>query len=390
MADAPPNGTDAPSAPQKPGPNRRVRIGLSVFAALLGILALVYGVRWVVHGRFVESTDDAYLRADSVTVAPRVSGYIDQLYVADNQKVTAGQPLLRIDVRNYRATLLQQTATVDARAADITAAQNQIAQAQAQVAQYRAQLDGARANAAYAAQEARRYQGLHAQGVETAEHLAQAVNERNQTAAAVAGAIAALRTAERQVTTLRSQVQQARAQLEAARAAAHTAQINVDDTLIRASIDGRVGDDTARLGQYVQPGTRLMTIVPVQAMYLVANFKETQIRRMRVGQPASVSVDALGGRELEGRVESFAPGTGAEFALLPPENATGNFTKIVQRVPVRIRLIVPKDLADRLVSGLSVTAAVDTSVQPSPAVPAGSPAVPAQPPAEPAQVGQSR
>ncbi|HTY48777.1 MAG TPA: HlyD family secretion protein [Steroidobacteraceae bacterium] len=377
MADAPPNGTDAPPAPPQSGPNLRVRVGLSIVAVVLGILALVYGVRWVLHGRFVESTDDAYLRADAVTVAPRVSGYIDQVYVADNQKVTAGQPLVHIDVRNYQAALSQQAATADARAAEITVAGNQIAQAEAQVAQYRAQYAAAQANAVYSRQEATRYQGLRDQGVETDEHYAQAVNQRDQAIAAADAAAAALHTAERQVATLRSQVEQSKAQLQAARAAAHTAQINVDDTLIRASIDGRVGDNSARLGQYVQPGTRLMTLVPVQDVYLVANFKETQIRRMRVGQPASVEVDALGGREIPGRVESFAPGTGAQFALLPPENATGNFTKIVQRVPVRIHLNVPPDLADRLVPGLSVTASVDTSAAPQPA-------------AEPAQVGQSR
>jgi membrane fusion protein (multidrug efflux system) len=202
---------------------------------------------------------------------------------------------------------------------------------------------------------------LRDQGGETDERYAEAANQRDQTAATAAAAAASVRVAERQVATLQSQLKQARAQIEAAQAAAHTAKLNLDDTLLRASIDGRVGDNTARLGQYVQPGTRLMSIVPVEKVYLVANFKETQIGRMRIGQPAEIKVDALGGRTIRGRIDSFSPGTGAQFALLPPENATGNFTKIVQRVPVRLQLMPPKDLALRLLPGLSVTVDVDTS-----------------------------
>ena len=338
-----------------------IRTALAIVAALLRVAALYAGIRWVVHGRFIESTDDAYLRADLVTVAPRVSGYIDQLYVAENQQVVAGQPLLRIDVRSYRDALAQQSATVDARVADVKALQRQIEQQQDTVAQSRAQLEGARANAAFAQGEAERYKRLRDQGAETDERYAQAANERNQTQATAAAAAASLRVAERQVATLRSQMDQTLAQLEGARAAASTAKVNLDDTLVRASIDGRIGDDAARLGQFVEPGTRLMSIVPLRNIYLVANFKETQLRRMRIGQPVRVRIDALGDEQIEGHVESFSPGTGAQFALLPPENATGNFIKIVQRVPVRVRLEVPARLAERLLPGLSVTAYVDTS-----------------------------
>ncbi len=163
---------------------------------------------------------------------------------------------------------------------------------------------------------------------------------------------------------MQSQLLQSHAQLEAAQAVVSTAKLNLDDTLLRASVAGRVGDDTARLGQYVEPGTRLMSIVPIQDVYVVANFKETQIRRMRIGQPATVRVDALGDRLIDARVESFSPGTGAQFALLPPENATGNFIKIVQRVPVRLHLLPPADIAERLLPGLSVTVSVDTRQDP--------------------------
>ena len=348
---------DAPASPKE----SRNHIIMGVIAAVLVIAGIAYGIQWLLHGRFIQTTDDAYLQADQVTVAPRVSGYIDQVYVIENQQVKAGQPLVRIDVRNYQAALSQQTATVDARAADISALQNQITQQQAAIEQYHAQLAVAQANAMFARSEAARYKGLRDQGVETDERYAQAANQRDVAVAQEQAATAALAAARHQVATLQSQVGQAKAQLEAAHAAVHTAQLNVDDTIIRASIDGRVGDNGARVGQFVQPGTRLMSVVPVQNIYLVANYKETQLARMHIGQPAQVKVDALGDGPIPGEIESFAPGTGAQFALLPPENATGNFTKIVQRVSVRIHLKVPPELAGRLVPGLSVSVSIDTS-----------------------------
>jgi membrane fusion protein (multidrug efflux system) len=283
-----------------------------------------------------------------VTVAPKVSGYVEAVYVAENQTVAPGQPLVRIDARSYQAALAQQSAAIDARRADIALSERQLAQQEAAIDQSRAQLAGAQANAAYAAHEAERYKTLSSEGVETQEHAA------------------SLAVAQRQIAALQAQIEQAKAQLEGAQAQASAAQLNVGDTLLRASIAGRIGDKTVQLGQFVQPGTRLMSIVPTAQIYLVANFKETQIGRMRIGQPAKVKIDALGGRTIEGRLESFAPGTGAQFALLPPENATGNFTKIVQRVPVRFSLKAPADVADHLLPGLSATVEVDTSQAPAP------------------------
>ncbi len=341
--------------------NRRIRTVLFIVLGVLAVIAIGYGIRWLVYGRYIQSTDDAYLKADSVTVSPRVSGYIDQIYVVDNQLVKTGDPLVRIDLRNYQALLNQQDAAVEARNADIQAAESQITQQQAAVEQARAQLVGAEANAKFARDESDRYKGLRDQGVETDERYAQALNERNQTAAAVLGAEANVKVVERQLDTVRSQINQSRAQLAGAKAASNTARLNLDDTIIRASIDGRVGDKTAQVGQFVQPGTRLMSVVPVQDVYLVANFKETQVRRMKVGQKATVKVDAIGDAAIPGVIDSFAPGTGAQFALLPPENATGNFIKIVQRVPVRIKLKPPnQEVASRLLPGLSVSVEIDT------------------------------
>jgi membrane fusion protein, multidrug efflux system len=346
---------------KRKGVNPRVRNGLLIAAAVLAVIGLIYGARWWLHGRFIMSTDDAYLRADLVTVAPRVSGYIEELYVSENQSVQTGQPLLRIDTRNYRDALSQQNATVDARQADLQTGQSQIHQQEAVVTQQRAQLESAHASAHFAQQQAERYRTLRDQGVETEERFEQAESERVQAAASERSAAAGVNVAERQLATLKSQLEQAKAQLESARAAASTAELNLNDTLVRASIGGVVGDDTARVGQYVQPGTRLMSIVPVHSIYLVGNFKETQLTRMRIGQPAIIKVDALGGAEIHGQLASFAPGTGAQFALLPPENATGNFIKIVQRVPVRLSLNPTKDIDQRLLPGLSATVDIDTS-----------------------------
>ena len=336
------------------------RVVLLAGAAVALIAAGVYGFGWWTTGRFIQSTNDAYLRADQVVVSPKVQGYVTQVLVSDNQQVAAGQPLVRIDPRSYQAAVQQNQATIDARAADVEAAKAQLDQQQAVIAQARAQLASAKSGAAFAAGEVERYRPLAASGADTPEKLQQLINSRDQAQQGAAANAAAVASAERQVVTLKAQIGQASAQLEAARATARQAGLNVDDTVLSSAIAGRVGDKTVQLGQFVQAGARLMTIVPTGSIYLVANFKETQIGRMRPGQPVSIKVDALGGKMLKGVVDSFAPGTGAQFALLPPENATGNFTKIVQRVPVRIRIQATPEAQKVLLPGLSATAKVDT------------------------------
>jgi membrane fusion protein, multidrug efflux system len=342
----------------KTGTRRRALL-LSAGAILL-IVSAVWGLRWWTVGRFIESTDDAYLQADSVTIAPKVSGYVAEVYVADNQSVKAGQPLVRLDKRQYQAVLEQANATIAARRADIERGAAELLQQQASIAQARAQLQGARSAESHAIEEVKRYEPLVATGAETKEKLADLQNERAQAAATVAADIAAVQAAERQPAATQAQIDQARAQLEAAEASFRQAQLDTQDTVIRSTLDGRVGDRTVRVGQYAQPGTRLMTIVPVQDVYLEANFKETQIGLMRAGQPATIHVDALPGIDLHGSVVSFSPGTGSQFAMLPPQNATGNFTKIVQRMPVRIHIDAGQETRQVLVPGLSVTVHVDT------------------------------
>jgi membrane fusion protein (multidrug efflux system) len=330
-------------------------VGLVVF-----VVAGAWGVHWWLVGRFIESTDDAYLQADSVTVAPKVSGYVAEVYVSDNQPVPAGAPLVRLDSRQYRAALDQLTATTAARKADIARNEADLLLQRANIAQARATLKGAQANEIYALAQVRRYEPLVSAGAETGERLAELRNAHNQAVATLEADKAALESAERQIAATQAQILQARAQLEAANASAESARLDAEDTVVKSPIAGRVGDRSVRVGQYVQPGTRLMTIVPVQELYLEANFKETQIGLMRAGQPATIHVDALSGADLHGTVASFAPGTGSEFALLPPQNATGNFTKIVQRVPVRIHVDAGEEARKVLVPGLSVTVKVDT------------------------------
>jgi membrane fusion protein (multidrug efflux system) len=339
---------------------RRARLWQALLAAALLLAALVWGGRWWAVGRFIESTDDAYLKADSVIVAPKVSGYVAEVFVTDDQNVSAGQPLAKIDSRLYQALLAQATATSAARKADIAKGGADLQLQRAKIDQSRAELQGARASSAYAIEQVERYEPLVSSGAEPAERLAELRNVEERSAATLAADAAELEAAQRQLATIQAQIEQARAQLDAAEASAQQMSLDMQDTIVRSTLAGRIGDRAVRIGQYVQPGTRLMTIVPVQDIYLEANFKETQIGLMRPGQPAFIHVDALPGTELHGVVVSLAPGTGSQFALLPPQNATGNFTKIVQRVPVRIRVNAGEETRRVLVPGLSVRVRVDT------------------------------
>jgi membrane fusion protein (multidrug efflux system) len=358
---------DAPSRPEvagKPGGGEPVRPKKRRLLIVLAIAIATAGGIWLSHwwtvGRFIESTDDAYLQADSVTVAPKVSGYVTEVLVSDNQAVPAGAPLVRLDTRQYQASVDQAQATVDAREADLQRAQADLLQDNAKVAQTKAEEQVARLALQHAEDNVRRYAPLAATGAETTERLADLVSTRDQARATLASNAAAVHSAETEITAATAQVAQAGAQIEAARANLQQVKLDLHDTTLYSPLAGRVGDRTVRVGQYVQPGTRLLTVVPVQSVYLEANFKETQMGNMRVGQPATLHVDALHGIDLHGVVDSFAPGTGAQFALLPPENATGNFTKIVQRVPVRIRIETGPQTRRVLLAGLSVTVDVDT------------------------------
>jgi membrane fusion protein (multidrug efflux system) len=339
----------------------RTRLLFGAVAALAIAGGSIYFHHWYVVSRFIQSTNNAYLRADQVSMAPRVSGYVSDIYVQNNDEVTAGQPLIRVDARRYEVALRQAKATVNARQADVEKSEADLRQQDAMIAQ--AQADEANADSAVdlAQKELDRSATLVARGFTTQQQNDHAQNTLKQTKSVSLMKQAVLEAAQRQVATRTAEVDQARAQLAAARESQRQAELDLEDTTLRASIAGRVGDRTAQIGQFVQPGTLLLTIVPTRQLYLVANFKETQIENMRAGLPADIKVDAYPGLALHGTIDSFAPGTGSQFALLPPENATGNFIKIVQRVPVRIRVDAPASNAPALVPGLSVEVSVNTN-----------------------------
>ena len=339
-------------------PGKTLALGALGLGALLG--AAIWGAHWWSVGRFIESTNDAYLQADSLSVAAKVAGTVSEVYVSDNQSVSVGQPLVRLDVRPYQAAREKSEAAIRAAEADIARGEAELEQHGVSIAQVQAQLEGESANEQYAAAQVKRYAPLAKSGAETQERMAELGNALRQASARRAAQAAALNVARRQLHTQRAAIEQARAQLASAQASTRQSRLDEQDTVVYSTLAGRVGSRSVRVGQYLQPGTRLMTIVPLDEVYLTANFKETQIEHMHPGQSVAVHIDAWPGVEFKGVVESLSPGTGSQFALLPSNNATGNFTKIVQRVPVRIRLNASADTGIEWMPGLSATVDVDT------------------------------
>jgi membrane fusion protein, multidrug efflux system len=319
-----------------------------------------YGRHYWETGRFLQSTDDAYIQADSTIVAPQVSGYLREVVVADNQPVKAGQLLAQIDDRDYAAALDQAKADVASAQADIANAQAALALQQAVIAQARATVGADQATLTFAEQDNTRYSDLANRGSGTIQMAQQALSRRDIARAALARDTAAESTAEQQVGILQAQLAKAKATLQRNLALQKQAELNLDYTNITAPIDGVVGNRSLRVGQYVQAGTQLMAVVPLSSTYVVANFEETQLAGMRKGQPVDLVVDTYSGETAKGHVDSISPASGQVFALLPPDNATGNFTKIVQRVPVKIDIDPSDPLRGDLRPGMSVTATVDT------------------------------
>ncbi|WP_342239062.1 HlyD family secretion protein [Inquilinus sp. OTU3971] len=359
-----PNPTDKVAAEPpatNPRKKRTLRYALLGAACVAAVAGGVYGYDWYVSGRFIESTDNAYLRADQVSMAPQVAGQVAEIYVNDNQEVVTGQPLVMIDPRRYEMAVREAEATVAARQADVAKSEADLKQQDLVIAQAQADLENAEANADLAQKELDRTSPLAARGVQTQQQVDEKQSTLNQAQSTIRLKKAVVDAARQQVSSLRAVVDHAHAQLAAAQESLSQAQMDLSETVVRSPINGRVGDKTVQLGQFAQAGTLLMTVVPVDQIYLVANYKETQIGDMRPGQPATIRVDAYPGLEIKGTVDSFSPGTGARFALLPPENATGNFTKIVQRVPVRIRLGADARNIPALVPGMSIEVSVDTN-----------------------------
>jgi membrane fusion protein (multidrug efflux system) len=330
----------------------------------LGVLvaAGVAGANYWSHGRFVQSTDDAYVQADSSTIAPKVSGYIASLLVGDNQAVKAGQPLATIDDRDLRAALDEATANVAAAQASVANLDAQIAAQASVIREADASVAGARDALGFARRNDVRRQKMAQVGYGSEEQADNASTDAQEKAAGLDRLVAAAATARQQVAVLKTQRDLAQAQVQRAQAGLRQAQLNLSYATILAPIDGTVGARTVRVGQYVQAGTQLMALVPLQKVYVVANYKETQLTHVQPGQPARIKVDTFPGDDVVGRVDSLAPASGMTFALLPPDNATGNFTKIVQRIPVKITFDRGA-LTGRLRPGMSVNVDIDTKGQ---------------------------
>ena len=342
---------------------RRYVLTAGLVVLLLGLAG--GGVYWWRVARFIESTDDAFVQADISVVSPKVEGYVARLQVADNQTVRQGDVLVAIDDRDFRAHVAEAEGAVAGAEAAIANIDSQLALQESEIKRVQAALASGAAELRHAQQDYGRTQSLMKSNWVSRERFDSMEADLHKAEAALQERQAALVTEQSRTGVLATQRRQAEATLLRAEATLRLARNNLDDILIRAPIDGVVGNKGVQVGQYVKAGTQLLSIVPLAHVYVVANFKETQLARMRPGQRVDITIDAYPGQTLVGRVESFAPASGSQFSLLPAENATGNFTKIVQRVPIRIALPAGGALAGLLRPGLSVVVSVDTRTSPA-------------------------
>jgi membrane fusion protein (multidrug efflux system) len=345
------------SAAPKSGKRKFVLMGI---VSLLALAAVSYGAYYTLVGRFYVSTDDAYVRANNTILGARVSGHIAAILPADNVLVHAGDVVFRIDDGDYRIAvdaartrIATQQATIDRIGRQVTAMESAAEQA-------RAQLASADAALKRAGLDFERQQALSTKGFASRATFEVSEAGRDQGVAAVKSAQAAYDAARDSVEVTKAQQDEARAQLAELQTSLAKAQRDLDFTSVRAPVDGTFSNRLVNQGDFIQAGQRLGNVVPLNEVFIDANFKETQLKRIRPGQPVTISVDAYGHRKFAGVVDSISPAAGSVFTLLPPDNATGNFTKIVQRLPVRVR--VPKDVARQnlLRAGMSVFATVDT------------------------------
>ncbi len=347
----------APAAP-KPGKRKLVLTGI---AAALALAVAGYGVHYFLVGRFFISTDDAYVRANSTTLGARVSGHIAQILPGDNALVRAGDVVFRIDDGDYRIAVEAARTRIATQQATIERIGRQVIALESAVEQAKAQLASAEAGLKRAGLDFDRQQDLSNKGFASRATFEVSEAGRDQGIAAVKAAQAAYDAARTNVDVTKAQQAEARAQLAELQTTLDKAARDLDFTAVRAPVDGTFSNRLVSTGDYVVVGQRLGNVVPLDDVFIDANYKETQLNRIRPGQPVAISVDAYDHRKFEGVVDSVSPAAGSVFTLLPPDNATGNFTKIVQRLPVRIR--VPKDVARQnlLRAGMSVYTTVDTT-----------------------------
>ena len=351
--------TDSP-APQKNRPAilKRVALAVLIVATGLGVGKLAYD--WWTVGRFIENTDDAYVGGDVTVIAPKVAGFIAQLDVTDNQQVHAGDLLLKLDDRDYRATLAKADAAVAVQQATLQNLDATRHLQEAMVAQAHAEIAASDAEVVRTHDDQVRYKQLLTTDSASAQSAEAADTDYKRALADGEKYKAALAAAQRQLDVIATQKLQVQAAVNEASAQRDLAQLDVGYTELRAPIDGTVGNRSAQTGAYATIGSQLISLVPASGLWVDANYKESQLAKMHPGSPATIEVDSIPGKVFHGHVVSIAPATGAQFSVLPPENATGNFTKIVQRVAVRIALDHEADALGQLRPGLSVTAKVDT------------------------------
>jgi membrane fusion protein, multidrug efflux system len=362
---------DAATAAETPPVLRRdlVRLRLrravtaGAAAAVIAVGASWYGYDWWTLGRFIQTTDDAYVGGNVTPVAPHVSGFVAQVLVTDNQYVKAGEVLIRIDARDYQAALAHAEAVLAARTASLAGLRAQYVLQQSTIRQEQAELVAKTAQANYDAIDAARYRALAQTAAGSRQDAQRTGTLADEAQAAVRAADAGLSAARQKLIVLSAQIAEAEAARGQAQADLATARLNLGYTEIRSPVDGYVGNRAAQVGAYVSAGTYLISVVPSAGLWVDANFKEDQLARMVAGQPATITADVLPDHPFQGHVASLAPATGAVFSVIPPENATGNFTKIVQRVPVRILLDAGDAKLPILRPGLSITASVDTQAR---------------------------
>lgn len=318
------------------------------------------GWQWWTTGRFVETTDNAYVEADVTAIAPKVSGYVTQILVDENSWVKKGQILLTIEPRDYQAQVARMTAYAEASRAKVTTLDGQIALQKSYITQAKATIVSAQAEVVRSKSDLDRYRNLQQNRAASRQKLDMALANSRKAEAALDGARAMLAAERNKLKVLMTQRLEAEAALKESGARLQLANFDLENTVVRAPVDGLVGNRHLGLGQYLRPGMQVFTLVPLPNVYVTANFKETQIAHMRVGQSVELTVDSFPGESLTGIIESFAPASGSRFSLLPPENASGNFTKITQRLPVRIRIVTDGTRRAALRPGMSVVASVDT------------------------------
>ena len=331
-------------------------------AAVLAVGVLVYLLAPEVFGKKPQqSTNDAFVSADFTLVAPRVAGFIKEVLVEDNQRVQAGQLLALIDDRDFRAAAQAADADTLVARAQLQNARATLERQASVIAQAQATVVAAKAEQAFAEHELNRYNHLAGVGAGTVQNAQQARTRIDQAGARLAHATAVLAAERRQVEILTAQRDAAEGGLKRAQAALEMASFQLSYTRIVAPVDGMVGERAVRVGAYVTPGSKILAVVPLAQAYVLGNFQETQLTDVQPGQDVVVRVDSLGGEALTGRVQSIAPATGVTFAAVKPDNATGNFTKVVQRIPVKIILAPGQPLAQRWRVGMSVEASIDTT-----------------------------